>query len=364
MKPSALPTLAAVIALALVSQQSALRAYEFVDDDSEPDVVDVNGDIQYSDHLHHDDFHSRPDSHAPAGLGADHAHGRGEWMVEHKFMYMNMQNMRTGTTRVTPLAALTAAGTAASPVDMNMMMHMGHVMYGLTDEVTIYAMIMWTENRMDHLLGPATPFRAENSDFDDMVVGAVFNLYETSNSELIGHLGFTLPTGDIGQRVSTGPPPPPASFFPYPMRTGAGHVAIRPTLTYKQWNDFASIGIQAQTTIPLHKNYRGYSEGEEVQVSFWYSRLLTSTTSASFRVEGYWRDDFNGLDPALPLALVTTNRPDFQGRSNLNLYGGLNTIVCGGHRLAVEIGTPVYQNVQGFQLEQDLFLTTSWSKAY
>ena len=59
----------------------------------------------------------------------------------------------------------------------------------------------------------------------------------------------------------------------------------------------------------------------------------------------------------------TTANPSAQGRSNVNLFGGLNTIIC-GHRFGVEIGAPVYQNVQGFQLEQDLFLYSTWSKAF
>ncbi len=343
----------------------AISTVEGMDDDHEDSsVVNNAGHIHYNFHGHeHDDFHDRPDSHAPAGLGADHTHGPGEWMVEYKFMYMNMQNMRNGTTQVTAQQARTAAGTVASPTDMNMMMHMGHIMRGMTDNVTLYMMFTWTENRMDHIAGGgSTPFRTENADFDDLVAGAVLKLYETSNSEWIGNIGFSFPTGDIDQVVSTGPPPPPGSLFPYPMRTGAGHVNIRPSITYKRWNDYGSLGIQAFGNLPLGGNNRGYSEGEEVQVSLWVSRLLTENSNASFRIEGFWRDDFDGADPRLATALVTTNRPDFQGRSNLNLYGGLNAVIR-GHRLAIEVGTPVYQNVQGFQLEQDLFLFTSWSKA-
>lgn len=365
----------ALIVPDLVSHQPAHDEPDTVvigEDGQVPDDGQVHYEMDWEGEEHedaHEAFHKRPDSHAPAGLGADHTHEQGEWMVEYKFMYMNMAGMRQGTTSVSPAEAAAGAGTIASPTDMNMMMHMGHVMYGLTDCVTLYTMFMWTELAMDHVAfpggppTPAVPFRTENSDFDDLAAGVLLNLYEGCNSEWIGHLGFTFPTGDIGQRVTTGPPPPPGSFFPYPMRTGAGHVNIRPGLTYKRFNDCGSIGVQAMATIPLHENYRDYSEGTEVQVSWWYAHLLGEHVSASFRVQGYWSDDFDGADPEAPQGQVTTNRPDFQGRSNLNLYGGLNSIFH-GHRFAIEAGAPVYQNVQGFQLEQDFFLWTSWSRAF
>lgn len=332
----------------------------------EDGAIPTDGDVAYEmDWCDSDDFHHRPDSHAPAGLGGDHTHKQGEWMVEYKYAYMNMQGMRTGTTSVTPVQAAAGAGTAASPTGMNMQMNMGHVMYGLTDCVTLYAMFMWTDLSMEHRFDPAGAnvfFTTNNSDFDDLPIGALLKLYETCNSEWIGNLGLVLPTGDIGRQVRPGPPPPPGTF-PYPMRTGSGHVSFRPGLTYKKWNDCGSLGVQAMGYIPLHDNYRDYREGAEARVSFWIARLITPCTSASFRVEGFWCDDYSGADPGLNPATVTTANPSAQGRSDVNLYGGLNTIRC-GHRFAVEIGAPVYQDVQGYQLEQDLFLFASWSKAF
>ena len=35
-----------------------------------------------------------------------------------------------------------------------------------------------------------------------------------------------------------------------------------------------------------------------------------------------------------------------------------------GHRLAAEVGVPVYQNLAGPQLETDLIATLGWQKAF
>ena len=35
-----------------------------------------------------------------------------------------------------------------------------------------------------------------------------------------------------------------------------------------------------------------------------------------------------------------------------------------GHRLAIEVGKPLYRNLNGPQLETDLMLTVGWQKAF
>ncbi|MCA9267649.1 MAG: hypothetical protein KDA41_04235, partial [Planctomycetales bacterium] len=288
----------------------------------------------------------------------------GKWMAEFKYMYMNMEGMRHGTQSLSAAQVFAQSGVPVVPIDMNMDMYMGHVMYGLTDDITLYTMFMWTELSMDHIVNPAltTRFRAENSDFDDMRVGALLRLCECDNSLWIGHLGLSLPTGDIGQRIGPGVPPA-GQVFPYPMRTGEGHVSAIPGLTYKRWNDCGSMGAQVMSVIPLHENYRQYKEGVEVRVNWWVARLVHDNLSVSFRAEGYWRDNIDGRDPQAN-APVTTNRVDYQGRTNVNLYYGVNRTLCGGNRLALEVGHPVFQDVRGYQLEQDFFLFTSWSKGF
>ncbi len=338
-------------------------AHDYADGDLH---YEMDSDEHEDCHDDHDDFHHRPDSHAPAGVMADHTHKQGEWMTEYKFMYMNMQNMSRQTTQLTPQQVFDQTGVAVSPTDMNMKMSMAHIMYGLTDNITLYTMLMWTDLAMDHVpnpLGPVpVPFRIENSAFDDMIVGANINLYEDCNSQWIGSFGLVLPTGDIGRRIGPGVPPA-GQVYPYPMRVGSGSISLRPALTYKRWNECGSIGVQAIGYIPLNENYRDYRLGSQARVSFWISRLLSESTSASFRVEGFWQGNVDGADPELNPAQVTTANPLWQGRSVMNLYGGLNKIVC-GHRFAVEMGAPIYQNVRGYQLEQDFFLFTSWSKAF
>ena len=111
----------------------------------------------------HGDRKGLADKHAPAGIIGDHIHERGEWMVEYRYMNMYMEDNRIGDRRVSDADAIAFGATSnpitnrgATPTDMTTEMHMMHVMYGASDDVTLYTMLMLPSLTMDHLRGVST----------------------------------------------------------------------------------------------------------------------------------------------------------------------------------------------------------------
>ncbi|GIW79601.1 MAG: hypothetical protein KatS3mg105_1408 [Gemmatales bacterium] len=321
------------------------------------------------------------DKHAPAGLLGDHVHDKGEVMFEYKYINMYMDGNRFGTRRLTPSQALTVGqglGTnfLATPTDMQMEMHMAHFMYGLTDNVTVYTMLMFPVVTMDHIRNTpfppnaplaGLPFTTTNSGFGDMAFGALWRVHKTDQDDVIVNLGFSVPTGDIDRLTSIPTGGASSVEFPYPMRLGAGTFNLRPGITYKHYMTYGSFGSQLQTDLPLGRNYDGYSVGDEFRFSTWYSHLIRQRFAASFRVENLWRSNFGGIDrdrtTTNPRA-ISTNRPDMRGGYWLSFGYGLMLLVGNGHLLNVEITHPVYQDLDGIQLETDFSLFVSWSKAF
>jgi hypothetical protein len=113
---------------------------------------------------HHGLKSGRTDTHAPAGLMGDHAHGKGEMMVEYKYMNMYMGGSRAGHTAISTGAARMFDGNMfmVVPEAMTMEMHMTHFMWAPSDEVTLYVMPMWMVNTMDHLRRDGTNFTTIN----------------------------------------------------------------------------------------------------------------------------------------------------------------------------------------------------------
>lgn len=318
---------------------------------------------------------SLADKHAPAGLMGDHVHHQGEFMVEYKYMIMFMEDNRVGTNTVSDRDALTIGqqlGTnfGATPTQMTMEMHMVHMMYGLTDDITLYVMPMLLSNTMDHIRGPrnplpqGTPFTTHISGFGDTILGGLVRIYEGENDSLILNLGGSLPTGEL-DRVTTVPTGGRVEQeFPYPMRLGSGTFNARPGLTYKRYLPHSSFGLQFQSDLPIGRNWDNYSVGNSYQFNGWYSQLITPWLATSFRVEGLILENFDGADPDVNGRVISTVRPDMRGGEFINFGYGAAILADDGYLLNMEAVQNIYQDLDGIQLERDWTFWVSWSKAW
>jgi len=309
------------------------------------------------------------DKHVPAGLMGDHIHEPGEWMFEYKYMNMYMDGNRVGTRSVTDQQALTegqALGTnnGATPTEMTMEMHMIHIMYGWTEDVTLYTMIMFNSLTMDHLRNNGTTFTTHNSGIADTAFGALWRVYHRPDRELNLNLGFSVPTGEISTRTTEPSGGLVEQELPYPMRRGSGTFNARPGITYKRYLCHGSYGVQLQTDLPIGRNWDDYTVSDEFRLNFWYAHLLRDRLAVSFRVENLWETNFEGADPELNPAAISTARPDMRGGYWLNFGYGAMLLIGDGHLLNVEAIHPVYQDLDGIQLETDFQIVASWSKAF
>ena len=316
------------------------------------------------------------DKHGPAGIMGDHLHEQGEWMVEFRYMNMYMEDNRAGETTLSDDAAITRGATTtpvtnrgATPTDMTMEMHMLHIMYGLSDDVTLYSMLMMPSLTMDHLRGPMNPagpgtsFTTHNSGLGDTSIGALLRLYSTPKLDWVLNLGGSLPTGDLF-RTSTAPTGGlVAQPLPYPMRLGSGTFNARPGTTLKYFFDHRSYGVQIQSDLPVGRNYRDYRLGAEVRLNTWSQYLISDCLAFSLRGEHVWREDIQGADPQTPDALISTNVESFRGGYWYNLGIG-SQLNWNGHYLNFEVVPTLAQDLNGIQLETDYSIIASWSRAF
>lgn len=324
----------------------------------------------------HDSYRGRADKHAPAGLMGDHLHKTGEWMVEYKYMNMYMDGNRAGSTRLTDADSIAFGLTTdpvtnrgATPSAMTHEMHMVHLMRGMTENVTAYAMIMLPSITMDHLRGPMNPagpgseFRTHNSGFGDLSLGLLLGMYSDEANDIIVNLGLSVPTGDIYRTTSIPTGGAMSQPMPYPMRLGSGTFNAKPGITWKHYTKNGSFGIQFQTDLPIGRNYRNYSVSDEFRLNTWYSHVVNDNVAASLRVENLWRNNYGGADPETNDMVISTNVESFRGGYTLNFGAGVATLY-NGHLLNVEFVPTLYQHLDGIQLETDWSVIASWSKSF
>ncbi len=330
----------------------------------------------------------RADSHAPIGVMGDHMHEAGEFMLSYRFMRMDMDGNRDGTDELSPATIATTVpnrffGTPGQPptlrvvpLDMTMDMHMLGAMYAPTDWLTLMAMGMYIEKTMDHVtfqggMGTARlgSFTTRANGWGDTKLTGLIRLFQDHRHHVHLNAGLSLPTGSITEedRVLTPMGGRPTLRLPYPMQLGSGTYDLLPGLTYTGLEGRFGWGAQYSATVRLGENDEAYTLGDRHALTAWASYLWAPWISTSVRVLGQTQDSIDGIDRRI-VAPVQTADPDNQGGERIDLGFGVNLLgtegFVRGHRLAAEIQVPVYQDLNGPQLETDLVVTVGWQYAF
>jgi len=310
---------------------------------------------------------ARPDAHAPIGVMADHTHKTGEWMFSYRVMHMEMDGNRDGTSRIS--TSQVHSQFPVAPTNMDMEMHMLGAMYAPNDNLTLSVMVPYIKNSMDHVTGMGAEFETIGEGLGDISFGGIFNLSkwktedESIQHRLLANLSLGLPTGDDDIRDDT---LMPNVKLPYPMQVGSGTYNLMPGITYlgQQVNGNYSWGAQAMATIHTGKNDEGYRRGDKLQLTGWLAKLLSENISASVRLAAQSWEGIEGNDDQLNPMMVQTANPGLLSGKRADLLLGLNIKIPGtGHRFAIEAGRPVWQDLDGPQLETDMMITAGWQWA-
>lgn len=331
---------------------------------------------------------TRADSHAPIGVMGEHMHHKGEWMLSYRYMRMFMEGSRDGSSDISRTEIVTTVPNPffgqpmqpptlrVVPTEMTMDMHMFGAMYAPTDWVTLMLMTSYVRKEMDHVtfMGPTGTtvlggFTTRSDGMGDTKFSGMFKLYEDDKHHLHLNAGISLPTGSITEKddVLTPTGATPTLRLPYPMQIGSGTFDFLSGLTYTGKSGRMGWGAQYSGVIRLEdENHEEYSLGDEHRFTAWSSYLLKPWMSTSARIAGQAIDKIDGQNPDI-VAPVQTADPDNQGGDRIDLLLGVNLAGQAGlkgHRFALEFGAPIYQHLNGPQLETDWVFTAGYQFAF
>jgi len=329
--------------------------------------------------------HSRHDmtghtTHTGAADHIHHRHQQGHWMLEYRYMRMSMDGLRDGTESVDSRdisGALPGIPPTRdpdklymmAPVDMSMDMHMLMVMYGLTPRLSLMGMGTYLDNDMSMIMHmPVMDMRGDmqTSGLGDSLLGAMYVL----NDAWTASLSLGIPTGSVDETVTTtmtGTDPMGGTVTttsttraPYPMQLGSGTWDLIPSATYAGSRDRMGWGAQASYTWRVGDNAEDYTLGDAVEVFGWLRYAANDRLMLSGKLRFLDRGNISGMDPAINPAMSPSADPDTQGGTRVDVTAGLNWFFGGVHSVGVEFGVPVYQNLDGPQLETDWILSLTY----
>jgi hypothetical protein len=307
---------------------------------------------------------ARPDGHAPIGVMGDHTHGAGEFMVAYRYMFMNMEGNRDGTDNLSDQEVLNQF--PVSPVKMDMEMHMLGAMYAPTDDLTLMAMVSYVSKEMDHITRRGVRFTTNSEGFSDTKLTALYKILDRNRQRLHLNFGVSFPTGSINERDDT--PAGSNQILPYPMQIGSGTFDLLPGITYLGQTDQGSWGLQALSVLRLGENSNDYRLGNQFQLTGWIARNWLDWFGTSIRLTGKTWGDIHGADPRLNPMMIPTADPNLRGGTRVDLGLGVNLYAprgtLQGTRLAIELELPIYQSLEGPQLETDWQLTVGLQAAF
>jgi len=263
-------------------------------------------------------------------------HNKGEWMVSYRYMRMHMEDNRDGTNSLSPEEIATTIpnrffGTPGQPptlrvvpTEMTTDMHMFGAMYAPRDELTLMLMANYIDREMDHITfqgGAGTTrlgtFKTETKGWGDTKASALIRMYKDETHHVHFNAGLSLPTGSIKEEdnVLTPMNMRPRLRLPYAMQLGSGTYDLLPSITYSATKDLMGWGAQYNATFRLGENSQDYTLGDKHMLSL-------------------------GVNAVVP------------------------TGVLKGHRFSAEVTLPIYQDLNGPQMERDNTVILGWSKAF
>ncbi|MAA74876.1 MAG: hypothetical protein CMN28_09230 [Salinisphaeraceae bacterium] len=321
----------------------------------------------------HDGFDfGGPAGHAPLGVMGDHVHRDGEWMFSYRYMRMHMDGNRSGSQRISEAEIVSPAGEGfvVAPVEMDTEMHMLGAMYAFSDRLTAMVMAPYVIKEMDHVTRMGQRFTTKSEGLGDVKLAALYQLHDLPGQSLHLNLALSTPTGAIDEEDDTprcrmmGNCP---AQLPYPMQLGSGTWDPSVGLTWRAAAGAWSGGGQFTATFRLGRNDHEYSMGERFDLTGWLARRLGTRTSVSLRLAGSEWTNYDGRDDELAVAdsnFIPTAETDLRAGRRVDAGVGLNWLAGAGHRLALELLLPVYQSLDGPQLESDGMLVVGWQWAH
>lgn len=328
---------------------------------------------------------SRPDEHAPISIMGDHTHAKGGWMASYRYMRMDMEGMRQGTDRISG-SEVFAENYVITPESMTMHMHMLGIMYGFSNKLTLTLMSSYIESEMDHSVSQmvaamindgATEFTTNTNGIGDTTVGGLYRFFLQENQKAHVGISLRLPTGSIDEKDRIpGSGGPATRQLPAAMQLGSGTVDLLPSITYVQQLEAASFGLQANAVIRLEdENSNGYRFGNAVGVTTWSGYALNRWIGINLGLNYTYTGELRGTqDNINQQAMGGTRRTiptafgENYGGERVDSILGINVYVPKGylknHRLAADIRLPVWQDLNGEQLEIDSMLTIGWQAAF
>ena len=293
---------------------------------------------------------SRPDFVFPVGVKGGKNMMAKRIMFSYKFGTMDMDCCKDSTSSVNN-DFIKSLGFSMAPTDMTMDMHMFSAMYAYNKNISLMAMLPYIEKEMDMVklsgMNTGKTHRTSTRGIGDLSIAGLYKLSGKSNLKL----SLSIPTGEFDEKDEN--MMGMMKTLPYPMQLGSGTYDV--TLGYSFQEIFSdwSYGFQLNATKRFDYNSEDWRYGDRREVSAWAAKPLSKTFSFSIGLDIEHQDNINGKSSKRNNMTPTWNEY-FHSHLRVSSNIGLNyKIPNSKSRIGLQCGVPIYEDVDGPQMDPD-----------
>lgn len=291
----------------------------------------------------------------PAGVMISHVHDKNVLMFGYRLMSMNMSGHMRDAKAISNATILKDYQAAADKMHMQMQMIM--LMYGISNRLTVMAMVPYQTNYMEMRMKMGDIVHEHSMKTEgvgDIKVIALYAIFKDETSQCIVNGGINLPTGANNLKGSSLDMMYPSARLPYSMQLGSGSYDVLPGISYIVKKEKLAFSSQFNSTVRLKNNLLGYRLGNEYNLNSWLAYSWLPFISNSIRVDCIHVESIKKGDPSLNIHAEPSSNFLNYGGNYINTY--LGTVMqfekksLNKFRLSFEYGIPIYQNVNGIQM--------------
>lgn len=243
------------------------------------------------------------------------------------------------------------------PTRIRQQAHIVNVGYQYSDDLRLHLSLPYIRQETDHvsIVPGYEDFMIATEGLGDTQVSASYKFVNAPQQHWWFSVGLSVPTGSIDEQGDT-PRAPGNQQLPYTMQLGSGTFDV-PVELGIQLSENRNLSLKLGATIRTGKNDRQYRLGNNYVIGGSYTFELSQDLKALIGAEFEYRQAIHGGDDSL---LVSGVNPHPASLTNPNNYGGrklcvgarLSWVIASQIHMIADYGKPVYQQLNGPQLEE------------
>ena len=300
----------------------------------------------------------RPDYVFPVGVKGGKNMMSKKLMFGYKYGTMEMDCCKDSTSSVGN-NYIQNLGFSMAPTDMTMDMHMFSAMYAVNEKISLMAMISYIEKEMEMVkltgMNSGNTHKTSSRGMGDLSIAGLYKLSGKSNLKV----SLSIPTGEYDEKDHN--MMGMRKVLPYPMQLGSGTYDVTLGYSFQEILNDWSYGFQLNATKRFDYNSEDWKYGDRRELSAWIAKPVSHSVSLSFGLDVEHQDNINGKSANRNNMTPTWNEY-FHSHLRVSSNIGLNfKLPNSKSRIGIQCGVPIYEDVDGPQMEPDFKCNVGFS---